>query len=156
LKEVFFAMKSIRRFDSFRRCILIQRPPPPPTPQYSGLYSKRYYKILGAVLVGGGGIYYCAHLERVPVSGRLRFNDTTPKRISKMTQPAFQKWLEKYQGQILPRDHPSAIYVEKIAQRLLFCVDDQESFKEMEVFVVDLPIPNAFVLPGIIDLVLSF
>jgi hypothetical protein len=43
--------------------------------------SKGYYKYyLGAGTVGVlGGVYYYTHLEQVPISGRTRFMNTSPR-----------------------------------------------------------------------------
>ena len=101
---------------------------------------------LGAAGIGGG-IFYVANLETVPITGRRRFNCVSAD---------FEKWissggdasiLQQYRGAILPPHHPYSKLVNRVMSRLI-PVSGLEGEK-WEVRVIDDPKQkNAFVLPG--------
>ena len=77
----------------------------------------------GIVLYGVGltgcGIYYVAHLERVPETGRLRFIDTSPEQEAAMGVQAQQEVLSQYQDALLSPSHPTTKRVREIARRIV-------------------------------------
>ncbi|BEI92837.1 uncharacterized protein CcaverHIS019_0504650 [Cutaneotrichosporon cavernicola] len=75
--------------------------------------------VIYGVLIGGGVIYYVAHLERVPVTGRLRFMDCSPEQESEIGQATYSETMAQLQGQLLPPNHPVTRRVREIAKRIV-------------------------------------
>jgi hypothetical protein len=77
----------------------------------------------GIVLYGVGltgcGVYYVAHLERVPETGRLRFIDVSPEKEETMGLQAQQETLQQYQGALLSPSHPTSKRVQEVARRIV-------------------------------------
>ncbi|KAL8832611.1 MAG: hypothetical protein Q9170_004811 [Blastenia crenularia] len=101
-----------------------------------------------SVVVVGGGItlWIGFHIERVPGSGRLRFNCLSDEYEAKIGKTAYQETMRTYQREILsPRDSRHQL-VGKVLTRLL----PHSGLKgEWEYHVIDDPDEiNAFVIPG--------
>ncbi|BEJ16005.1 hypothetical protein CspHIS471_0506100 [Cutaneotrichosporon sp. HIS471] len=75
--------------------------------------------VIYGVLIGGGVIYYVAHLERVPITGRLRFMDCSPAQESEIGQATYSETMAQFQGQLLPPNHPVTRRVREIAKRIV-------------------------------------
>jgi metalloendopeptidase OMA1, mitochondrial len=112
---------------------------------------------VGAVS-GAGGLFYYSNLERVPMSGRLRFNMLSPEYERKMGYSTFHSIVEEFQGHILPGFAPEAQRVHRVLARLVEglgklggdlapAIGDTE-IENWEVYVVDSKEANAFVVPG--------
>ncbi|KAF9228591.1 hypothetical protein BS17DRAFT_772208 [Gyrodon lividus] len=72
------------------------------------------------VFIGVGGVvYYVAHLEPVPETGRWRFMDISPKYEAKLAQAAYAELLSEFQGKILPADHPITRHVHRVITDIL-------------------------------------
>lgn len=71
------------------------------------------------ILVGGGGMYYVLHLERVAETGRWRFMDVSPAMEVELGEQAFQETIGEYGRQVLPDYHPQARYVQGIVRRII-------------------------------------
>ncbi|RIB22452.1 peptidase family M48-domain-containing protein [Gigaspora rosea] len=98
---------------------------------------------------GGGilfGIYYVNHLEVVPISNRRRFIDVTPKQEARLAQQAYSEIMKRYRHKILPSWDNRTRFVRSVAQQIIR-VSGMEDLK-WEVYVIDSPEKNAFVLPG--------
>ncbi|KND01294.1 uncharacterized protein SPPG_03104 [Spizellomyces punctatus DAOM BR117] len=97
---------------------------------------------------GGGlfGAYYVSHLETVPITGRKRFIDVTPQQEKMMAKQAFQQVMAQYGPKILPSWHPYSLFVRRVAERLIKVTG--MSNLHWEVYVIEDPQKNAFVLPG--------
>ena len=130
----------------------------PPTTQISDGYtrfqhnqknpfymSKRVWVFVGTGTVIYGG-YYVSHLEKVPISGRTRFINVTPRQEEAMAIEAYKEVMHEYGRRILPANHPYSLFVKRVAKRLIH-VSGMENMK-WEFYVVDSPERNAFVLPG--------
>ena len=101
---------------------------------------------VGALGVGGGFFYY-TNLERVPVSGRLRFNCIPESFLEKRGQDGFQTIMQEFGSRVLPPTHPYSRLVNRVLQRLI-PASGLDGLK-WEVRVIDDPAQtNAFVLPG--------
>lgn len=101
---------------------------------------------VGALGVGGG-IFYYTNLERVPVSGRLRFNCVPESFLEKRGQDGFQMIMQEYGSKVLPPNHPYSQLVNRVLQRLVPA--SGLGGLKWEVRVIDDPAQkNAFVLPG--------
>lgn len=101
---------------------------------------------VGALGVGGG-IFYYTNLERVPVSGRLRFNCVPESFLEKRGQDGFQMIMQEFGGRVLPPNHPYSRLVNRVLQRLI-PASGLDGLK-WEVRVIDDPAQkNAFVMPG--------
>lgn len=95
---------------------------------------------IGVVSLG----FIAANLERVPVSGRLRFN-WVPTSLELETGARFyEELIQEYAGQILPKSHPYSRMVNRVMERLVAGLDD----KDWEAVVIDDETVNAFVVPG--------
>lgn len=95
----------------------------------------------------GGGVFYYVNLERVPISGRLRFNCVSEGYEEQAAEQQFQMVMQEFQGRVLPPNHPSSRLVNRVLERLTPTsgLDGQK----WEVRVIDDPEQkNAFVMPG--------
>ena len=95
----------------------------------------------------GGGVFYYVNLERVPVSGRLRFNCVSEGYEEQAAEQQFQMVMQEFQGRVLSPNHPSSRLVNRVLERLIPAsgLDGQK----WEVRVIDDPEQkNAFVMPG--------
>ncbi|KAF7726237.1 hypothetical protein EC973_008947 [Apophysomyces ossiformis] len=107
--------------------------------------SRRLLIFLGTGTVMFGG-YYVTHLEQVPVSGRRRFMDVTPRQEEAMAKQAYNEVMMQYGHRILSPHHPYTRFVSRVAKRLVR-VSGMENM-QWEFHVIDSPERNAFVLPG--------
>lgn len=110
-------------------------------------FAVRHWKAL-TVGVTVFGAFYVSHLERAPISNRLRFMLIPRSVEQRMGNEGYEQVLEEHRGKILPDRHPEVIRVKKIMQRIIK-VSGLEDL-DWRVHVVDDPKapPNAFVLPS--------
>ncbi|OCF75049.1 mitochondrial metalloendopeptidase OMA1 [Kwoniella mangroviensis CBS 8886] len=69
--------------------------------------------------VGGGGIYYVTHLERVPETGRLRFMDVDEAQERELGRQTQLQTLNEYSRAVLPPNHPTTKRVRAVATRII-------------------------------------
>ncbi|KAL9104334.1 MAG: hypothetical protein Q9163_000725 [Psora crenata] len=101
---------------------------------------------LGAVGIGGGA-FYIANLDRVPITGRRRFNCVSPATEKWISDGQFQAVLQQYRGRILPPHHSYSRMVNRVMSRLIPL--SRLEGEKWEVRVIDDPDQkNAFVMPG--------
>lgn len=94
-----------------------------------------------------GGAFYYANLERVPVSGRLRFNCVSVTYEEQQGKQALQQITQQFQGRVLPSYHPDSMLVNRVLKRLIPASGMEDL--DWEVKVINAPEEkNAFVLPG--------
>ncbi|KAI8326176.1 hypothetical protein GQ54DRAFT_239821, partial [Martensiomyces pterosporus] len=91
-------------------------------------------------------VYYQAHLEEAPVTGRRRFINVSAQQEAQISQQAYMETLAQYRGQLVPRGAPADIYVRRVAERVIRATGMADV--EWEVHVIHSPERNAFVLPG--------
>ncbi|KAF8152548.1 peptidase family M48-domain-containing protein [Crassisporium funariophilum] len=72
----------------------------------------------GAV-VGLGGIYYAAHLEQVPDTGRWRFMNTSPKFEVEFGELSRNQLRTELEPATLPASHPISRHVYRVVTRIL-------------------------------------
>ncbi|KAL4065450.1 peptidase family M48-domain-containing protein [Scleroderma citrinum] len=73
------------------------------------------------IFVGiAGSIYYVAHLEQVPETGRWRFMDISPRFESKLAQAEYAGLLTQFRGKVLPADHPITRHVRRVVTDILY------------------------------------
>ncbi|KZT30115.1 hypothetical protein NEOLEDRAFT_1153467 [Neolentinus lepideus HHB14362 ss-1] len=70
-----------------------------------------------------GAVYYIAHLEQVPETGRWRYMDVDPKRETELAEEVHAQILKENKGKILPANHPLTQVVRDVAQQLLHAND---------------------------------
>ena len=102
---------------------------------------------VGVVIVGGGiTAWVASNVERVPVSGRLRFNCISEEYEANLGKMSYQQTMQAYRGAILnPRD-PRHQLVGKVLTKL---ISSSELKGDWEYHVIDDPDEvNAFVIPG--------
>ena len=101
---------------------------------------------LAGVIIGITGIVYVSNLEKVPLSGRTRFNIVSKEREADAGRKLYASILHEYQHQILPSNHPACRQVGKVLSRLI----PKSGLEDMqwEAYVVSDPQANAFVIPG--------
>ncbi|KAF8057445.1 peptidase family M48-domain-containing protein [Lyophyllum atratum] len=78
--------------------------------------------INGRYVTGAGVlavVYYVAHLEQVPETGRWRFMNTSPQYEEKFGKMAREQTLQEYQGRTLPPNHPISRHVHRVVSRIL-------------------------------------
>src|SRR5262245_11555593 len=109
--------------------------------------------VVGAVLVIGMLFYGC---QEGPF-GRRQVVLISPEQEMNLGAQAFAEVLNKYRGQVLPRDHPLSKAVEGVGRQLAKSAEDPELRKKLrlqplkfrwEFRVVDSKEVNAFCLPG--------
>ncbi|OZJ02238.1 hypothetical protein BZG36_04545 [Bifiguratus adelaidae] len=151
----------VRQFQNVRRPppgYELQRFPPktygPNKEQYQRFEQNRHghdlRKRRRLIFIGTGtaifGGYYVTHLETVPVSGRRRFIDITPKQEEALAKLSYQEVMQQFGSAILPSWHPYTRFVKKVAERIIR-VSGMESLN-WEFYVIKSDEKNAFVLPG--------
>ncbi|KAF2721732.1 hypothetical protein K431DRAFT_284653 [Polychaeton citri CBS 116435] len=103
-----------------------------------------YYEVGGLALAAGA--FYTFNLEVVPVSGRRRFNIISPEQELELGQKQFQETVREYQGRILPSFHPKTRQVKRVLDRLI--PNSGLEGEDWEIYVIEDPQQNAFVIPG--------
>ncbi|KAF2864740.1 peptidase family M48-domain-containing protein [Massariosphaeria phaeospora] len=107
-----------------------------------------FYRDVGLISAGSGG-FYLYNLETVPVSGRRRFNIISPSFEEYVGQSTVEQIKETYKGQLLPDRDPRVKKIKQILERLLpYAQSAGLEDVNWEVFVIDSPEQNAFVVPG--------
>ena len=101
---------------------------------------------VGAVGLGGG-TFYILNLEKVPVTGRRRFNCYSPAQEKAMAESVYQMLMQDYGQDILPPSHPDSKLVNKVMGRLIVAAGLEGENWEVKV-INDPNQQNAFVLPG--------
>ena len=145
-----FPSKASQRFQSYNQ-FPRRRPQYNPFDRAQQLRDKwnrdlNFRKLIGAAGAGAAG-FYAYNLERVPVSGRVRFNCVPTSWEASTSLSTYQEILQEYRGQILPDWHPHSRMVNRVLKRLIpnSGLEDQE----WEVHVInDDSNRNAFVIPG--------
>ncbi|WWC68580.1 uncharacterized protein I206_102510 [Kwoniella pini CBS 10737] len=69
--------------------------------------------------IGGGGLYYVTHLERVPETGRLRFMDVDEAQERELGRQTQLQTLSEYSTAVLPPNHPTTKRVRAVATRII-------------------------------------
>lgn len=143
--------KSLFSLPILKRSYAFYQPPPSliprPSPRYSNNYqrfrqsqpfyqSKRLWVTVGTGTVLFGG-YYVTHLEKVPISGRTRFMDITPRQEEAMAKQAYAEVMNHYGNRILSKNHPYTRFVTRVAKRLIQ-VSGMEDLN-WEFYVIDSP-----------------
>ncbi|KAI9718167.1 MAG: hypothetical protein M1828_006799 [Chrysothrix sp. TS-e1954] len=108
--------------------------------------SPRFYYYCGAAGVGGG-VFYTANLETVPVTGRRRFNVVSEESEKASADQLYRQLLQQYGNAILSRRDPRTRMVERVLDRLIPATG--LTSQSWEVHVIEDPgQANAFVIPG--------
>ncbi|KAF2734787.1 hypothetical protein EJ04DRAFT_492816 [Polyplosphaeria fusca] len=107
-----------------------------------------FYRDIGLLSAGAGGVYLL-NLEEVPVSGRRRFNIVSPILESYIAKSSLADIKEEWRGHFLPDWDPRVVQVQKVLDRLIPYAEEAGLHNvDWEVFVIDSPQQNAFVIPG--------
>nr|XP_031862888.1 uncharacterized protein CI109_001362 [Kwoniella shandongensis]KAA5529960.1 hypothetical protein CI109_001362 [Kwoniella shandongensis] len=69
--------------------------------------------------VGGAGLYYVTHLERVADTGRLRFMDVDEAQERELGRQTQLQTLSEYNRALLPPNHPTSRRVRQVATRII-------------------------------------
>jgi metalloendopeptidase OMA1, mitochondrial len=97
-------------------------------------------------LLGIGVVYYVTHQDYAPISNRRRFIALSREYEASLGQLELRNILQQYQKYILPSFHPIAQKISKITHSIIQISGLQDL--KWEVYVIDYPLQNAFVLPG--------
>ena len=128
-----------------------------PQPRYSRFgRAERVYNLwytnsafrygVGAVGLGGGAFYWY-NLDRVPITGRRRFNCISPNLEKQISAGGYHQILRQFSGKVLPPGHPYTLMVNRVMERLI--PNSGMDGEEWEVRVINDPDQkNAFVMPG--------
>ena len=102
----------------------------------------------GTGAAGAGAVGFIGYnIEKVPVSGRRRFNWVSPANEEEMGKQQYAQVLREFQGQILPRWHPYTMMVQRVLDRLIPASGLEGQDWEIHV-IDDKEQMNAFVIPG--------
>lgn len=109
---------------------------------------RNYPRVVVGVGAGGTAVY-AVNLEKVPLTGRVRFNVVSNEReLSLVGDAGYQEILQEFRGKVLPSSHPYTQLVAKVTGRLLESCEFI-SGGDWTVHVIDEPSQvNAFVMPG--------
>lgn len=146
-------LRQFRPSTAHLRSVSRYRPPP----RYNRFHRAQQLKSLWhtdprfryfvGVVGTAGSVFYVYHLERVPVSGRLRFNCVTTSYDQQMAQQRFTQVMQEYRGSVLPPEHESSRLVSRVMERLI--PNSGLEGEKWEVRVIDdEEMLNAFVIPG--------
>ncbi|KAJ3395818.1 hypothetical protein HDU92_004831 [Lobulomyces angularis] len=91
--------------------------------------------------------YYVIHLEKVPYSNRTRFIDISDTVENYLGSRSFNQIISTFNGKFLPYDHPYTEVVRHVASQIISVAPMRGDIK-WEVFVINSPEINAFVIPG--------
>lgn len=115
--------------------------------QAAGLWRTYPQFRVGVAIIGGGiTVWIGSNIEKVPGSGRYRFNCVSEEYEAELGRESYQQVMEEYRGDILSPNDPRHQLVGRVLARLL----PNSGFKgEWEYHVIDDPDQlNAFVIPG--------
>ena len=116
--------------------------------QVKNLWSTNSNFRYGVFAVGAGGAGFIIYnIERVPISGRLRFNCVSENYERQTSNGMYQQAMAQYGRKILPPDHPDSRIVQKVMDRLIPASGLSHEGWEVKV-IGDRQQKNAFVLPG--------
>ncbi|GFZ42524.1 hypothetical protein JCM24511_00240 [Saitozyma sp. JCM 24511] len=94
------------------------------------------------IALGGGGLYYVTHLERVPETGRLRFIDVDEASERELGYQTQLQTLSEYSRQLLPPSHPVSKRVRKVASRIIESSGLGRVKSGGEMSAVEAPVPS--------------
>ena len=130
--------------------------PFPKRPQYNRFNRAQTAKLLWqtnpqfrlgvGVFVGGTTTFIVYNTEKVPISGRWRFNWVSAHHEQEMGKRQYQQIMQEYRGDILPDWHPDVKVVRSVLNRLI--PNSGLEGQEWEVHVISSEQMNAFVIPG--------
>ncbi|RKP36124.1 peptidase family M48-domain-containing protein [Dimargaris cristalligena] len=92
------------------------------------------------------GVYYVAHLEEAPISGRRRFMAVSNEDVENMAKHSYQEIMREFGHQMLPASHRYTAFVRRVATRIIKA-GGMENL-DWEFHVIESPEANAFVIPG--------
>ena len=95
----------------------------------------------------GGGFFVLYNIERVPNSGRLRFNCIPESWERWASEGTYAQVMKQFGRQILPPEHPDSRMVQRVMDRLIPASGLSREGWEVKV-IGDKEQKNAFVLPG--------
>lgn len=103
------------------------------------------YGVFG--LTGLAGALFIGGLEKVPVTGRTRFNVVSSEQEQALSKKMYRQAMQQYRSRLVPRDHPASVVVRRVLKRLIPASGLEDSNWELHV-VNDPKEMNAFVIPG--------
>ncbi|KAL9580405.1 MAG: hypothetical protein Q9212_004517 [Teloschistes hypoglaucus] len=103
--------------------------------------------LLVAILGGGIAVFVGVHIEKVPVSGRYRFNCVSEEQEAQYGRMGYQQVMQRYRGQLLKPSDPRHQMVGRVLKRLLPNAEGLKGDWEFHI-IDDKEQMNAFVLPG--------
>ncbi|KAA1075187.1 hypothetical protein PGT21_030787 [Puccinia graminis f. sp. tritici] len=96
------------------------------TPSSNGKYrrwskNQNFYGLPSWIwLVGaGGGVYYVTHLEKVELTGRWRFMDTSIEAEIATGEQVYMQTLAQFRSKLLPPTHPTSRFISGVAQKII-------------------------------------
>ena len=128
-----------------------------PSPQYERFrpvtnFSQRWRNsasfryAVGGVLIGSI-VFVIYNLERVPISGRLRFNYLPKKWEQRIGEEQYNRILRDHRGRFLPPNSRLAVFSRNVLDKLLLANRlDAQNWKVM--VIDDDETVNAYVFPG--------
>jgi metalloendopeptidase OMA1, mitochondrial len=98
---------------------------------------------IGGIMV----VFYVSNLEKVPVTGRWRFNCISSESEAEASEEMYQQILQQYQGRVYGNLHPYTRKVRRVLDRLIAVSALEDMDWEVHV-IADPDQKNAFVIPG--------
>lgn len=116
--------------------------------EYKSFWERHWKKI--AIVSIGISAFIGTHMERAPISNRLRFMLVSKRLENSIGEQGYQEVLAQYKGHILPDSHPDTRRVKRIMKRIIEVSGLESENMDWRVHVISDPKapPNAFVLPS--------
>ncbi|XP_066592348.1 metalloendopeptidase OMA1, mitochondrial-like [Prorops nasuta] len=95
-------------------------------------------------------VYYLSHLETEPITKRRRFIMFNKNQKDNLYKVLFEMHLQEHKAHIVPGSHPVYLRLKKVVENIIDKNSDliTSEYKPWTLTVVDLPLRNAYVLPG--------
>ena len=161
ISTIFRNRRNIRSFSSTNRQRLTLRPTKQKKDRghqrrSSGQQIPLYIYFWGGTPIIGGIYLYFRYQDFAPLTGRRRWLATGPDYEKIMGKEAYQQLLIQHKNNILPRNHPLSIIIERVGKRIFHAAGKFAKENHLDYFdtnnvtftVIDSDQANAFVLPG--------
>jgi hypothetical protein len=161
ISTIFRNRRNIRSFSSTNRQRLTLRPTKQKKDRghqrrSSGQQIPLYIYFWGGTPIIGGIYLYFRYQDFAPLTGRRRWLATGPDYEKIMGKEAYQQLLIQHKNNILPRNHPLSIIIERVGKRIFHAAGKFSKENHLDYFdtnnvtftVIDSDQANAFVLPG--------
>lgn len=87
--------------------------------KYSSSDERKKYWYIGGGVAFALGTYYVTHLEKVPITGRVRLMTTSKEGEEQRAKYDYLVLMHTYSQNLLPSSHPTSILIRKVS---FYCI----------------------------------